>query len=249
MGRDRDTIEYLACSSNDTELTNSLMEHAHAHPAIGGGPLSKEETKVKWKALASAFLMEATAGTSYAFGLYSEELKKHLGFTQSQIEFVGTAGNIGLWTAVEGGVLYDSNGPFTTILVGLVFNLIGYLLLYGGSISTGSVLSSPAMMAVAMAIGSHGSAYISTTAVSTNVRNFGPDKGKALGLLKAFLGLSASMLASVYSLVFRPHVDQFLLFQALLIPGLLILSLIIGHELTSSVSCLYRCTSYNVGVL
>eukprot|EP01138_Halocafeteria_seosinensis_P003445 gb/GECG01003521.1/.p1 GENE.gb/GECG01003521.1/~~gb/GECG01003521.1/.p1 ORF type:complete len:545 (+),score=30.57 gb/GECG01003521.1/:1-1635(+) len=214
-----------------SHVTSTCEETQEGYSYAISTPSSASD-RVKWKALASAFLMEATAGTGYAFGLYSDELKNHLHFDQSQIEFIGTAGNIGLWTAVEGGVIYDSNGPFITIVLGMCFNTVGYLMLYGGSTQVSSVLSSPAMMAIAMAIGSHGSAYISTTAVSTNVKNFGPDKGKALGLLKAFLGLSASLLASVYTLVFQPHVNNFLLFQALVIPILLLISLFIGHKVS-----------------
>ena len=57
--------------------------------------------------------------------------------------------------------------------------------------------------------------WMDTSCLVTNVRNFPSARGHAVGLLKSFLGLSASLYTAVYVALLAPHVEDFLLLLAL----------------------------------
>jgi hypothetical protein len=59
-----------------------------------------------------------TAGTAYAFGVYSPQLKADLHFTQNEIQTVATLGNFG--SPILAGIAFDRYGPMAAGGVGIV---------------------------------------------------------------------------------------------------------------------------------
>lgn len=106
--------------------------HARAAPSVHGGPTS----------------VFRSAGTVYAFGVYSDQIKDNLNYTQHEIQSVGSAANIGcgggrwvaairltracgrLYAALFGGLVYDAFGPAPTMAGGILLVFAGYLLVY-----------------------------------------------------------------------------------------------------------------------
>ena len=56
-----------------------------------------------------------------------------LNFTQSDIEMVGSISNLGAYSALEGGFLFDAFGPFVAGTAGLVLMALGYALMWAGA--------------------------------------------------------------------------------------------------------------------
>lgn len=71
-----------------------------------------------------------------------------------------------------------------------------------------------------MFVWSNGAAFYDTVCIGTNVRNFPNDRGRVTGLLKAFMGLSASIVTIFFTSVFKDDKTLFILFLGALTGGL-----------------------------
>jgi len=145
--------------------------------------------------------LESSAGSSYAFGVYSDQLKNITGFSQDEIQTVASIGNVGLYFAVIAGVVFDKKGPFITILVGFILSVGGYLAMWGST--QGYLPADVASLSAYAFIWSNGSSWYDTVAISANIRNFPNDRGRIVGLLKSLFGLSASLITVVYASFYK----------------------------------------------
>lgn len=168
----------------------------------------------RWVTVTSNILLETTAGTSYAFGTYSNQLRTDLGYTQEEIQTVASIGNIGLYFAVVAGIVYDRYGPKPCIVIGAVLSLGGYILMWAAA---GKMIDySVGLMSLYAFLWSHGSSWYDTVAIGINIQNFPEDRGSAVGLLKSFFGLSASIVTLVDNTIFPGDSVPFLLFLGIL---------------------------------
>mmetsp|Transcript_28067 Transcript_28067/g.97108 ORF Transcript_28067/g.97108 Transcript_28067/m.97108 type:complete len:549 (-) Transcript_28067:76-1722(-) len=191
----------------------------------------------RWRALAAGLLVEAAAGTAYAFGVYSPQLKTKLGWSQTQLEAVGTYGNIGLYCGFLGGVFFDRYGTKPTLAIGVVLSFLGYAMMWAGDGDHFGAPGTVAFMGLGAAIWSHGSAWYDCATIATVAKNFPADRGRIIGLLKSLFGLSAAIAAQFYLSFFKPDAEPFLLFLAIYIAGLgvvgtLFVSEVPGEEAT-----------------
>jgi MFS family permease len=178
----------------------------------------------RWAVLAGVIFIEACAGNPYAFSVFAPQLQKLFSWTEAQIAAVGGIGNIGIYLCLDAGFFFDSRGPRETALIGASLSLAGYGLLWAASTgSLGGTAGAPAptvaVVSVAAYIFNHGAGWLDTAAVTTAVRAFPKDRGLIVGLLKAFFGLSASLLTLCYASFFKPNVVSFIFFLTALIPG------------------------------
>jgi hypothetical protein len=171
----------------------------------------------RWLVLAACLVVESVAGSSYAFAVYSNDLKERFGYSQEGIQTAGSIGNLGLYLAIVAGLFFDAAGPAPALVIGSLLAGGGYALLWAAS-NGGMVPTNVSSVALYCFLWSHGSSWFDTAALSTAVKNFPRDRGGALGLLKALFGLSASLLTLCYGSLFRPDVTSFLAFLAVLLP-------------------------------
>lgn len=150
----------------------------------------------RWAGIAGGLLTEAVSGSSYAIGTYAVALQAKLGFTEDQFSAVESFGNLGLYTSLFAGFVFDRFGPRVTSLGGVLLSLAGYMMFWLSA--AGTVPTSPAAMSFYCFVWSHGSAWQDTSVVSSNVRNFAAEKGTAVSLLKSLFGLSASIVTLLY---------------------------------------------------
>lgn len=172
----------------------------------------------RWLTFVASCCMQASAGLSYSFSIYAPALKAIFGYSDTQIASVGSAFNIGGYLAIPSGYLYDRMekhkraGPRFVALVGAVILACGYMGLYG---CTAGLLEPSFMLVCFFALlGGNSSTWFDTACVVTNVRNFPHDRGTVVGILKAFVGLSASIYSSIYAAVYSPDPISFLYFVA-----------------------------------
>ena len=79
--------------------------------ALLGGPLTR------WHAASAGAFLEANAGLQYVFGDVSGSLRSQLGYTQRQIDGLGTAKDCGTAVVdVMAGFMFDAFGAPTTLV-------------------------------------------------------------------------------------------------------------------------------------
>ncbi|GLI60590.1 hypothetical protein VaNZ11_002750 [Volvox africanus] len=161
----------------------------------------------RWLTFVASCLMQASAGLSYVFPVYAPALKELWGYHETQIATVGSCFNIGGYLAIPSGALYDRLekhkrfGPRFVALIGSLLLCTGYLGLYAAA--SGGIAPSFAFVCICAMVGAgNSSTWFDTASIVTNVRNFPHDRGTVVGILKAFVGLSASIYSSVYAATF-----------------------------------------------
>lgn len=98
--------------------------------------------------------------------MYGSQLKEKLGWTQTQLESVGSYGNLGLYAGFIAGVAFDYWGSRPTILVGILLSFLGYGMMWAGADGHFGASGSVAFMGLAAAIWSHGSSWYDTAAIA-----------------------------------------------------------------------------------
>jgi len=70
-------------------------------------------------------------------------------------------------------------------------------------------------LVVLAVVAGNGGTWFDTTSLATNLRNFPAARGTTVGLIKASVGLSASLYTAAYTSAFDHRADQFLMFLAI----------------------------------
>ncbi|PSC71180.1 MFS general substrate transporter isoform B [Micractinium conductrix] len=173
----------------------------------------------KWWTFTASLGLALCCGLTYTVAIWSAELKSRFGLSQSELQLVASCANIGGYSGIFAGVLYDALerhkrfGPRIVLLIGCVLNASGYFGLWAAL--QGWFEARLWQLAALAAISANAGAWIDCTIMASNVRNFPSSRGTVVGLLKAGIGLSGSLFASVYSGVFAPARAPFLLFLGL----------------------------------
>mmetsp|Transcript_31676 Transcript_31676/g.51233 ORF Transcript_31676/g.51233 Transcript_31676/m.51233 type:complete len:634 (-) Transcript_31676:221-2122(-) len=157
----------------------------------------------RWVTIPMGLYVELAAGSAYAFGVYSSQLKHSLGINQTQLNTISSVGNIGGYFAVPAGICFDYYGPKITAFIGGCIVVFGYIMAFLGASGTTNLVSehshsSISVIAVAFFIAWHGGSWLDAASVSVNIVNFPHERGVVLGILKSFFGLSGSIFAQVY---------------------------------------------------
>ena len=136
----------------------------------------------------------------YAFSLYSEDLQTQFNLTQHEIDFLGTASNWGGNVGWHIGPLFAYCGPrYTMLLAGFLGSscwLLYWALLSAGKDAVRWVPYS-VLFLLSFLLG-HAQLIADCTSVSIIDAHFPEHRGRALGLTKAFVGLSGSLVTMVY---------------------------------------------------
>ncbi len=168
----------------------------------------------RWVWLAISIFVSTCCAINYAFGVLTDTLKDKFGFSQSQVDTIGTCGNVGQYFGLFAGLAYDKYGPRLNLAVGGVLIAVGYTLMY---LALSETIPNPSlgMIGVFYAIGSNSQPWLDTASVVTNIHNFPNHRGLVVGLGKSFNGLGASVFGLIYSGAFSPDAVSYLLFIAI----------------------------------
>ncbi|KAK9836313.1 hypothetical protein WJX81_004629 [Elliptochloris bilobata] len=174
----------------------------------------------KYFTFTASAICQLSAGLAYCFSLYSDALKTHFGYSQQQIEGVGSACNLGGYLSLPSGLFYDwlasrghnHLGPRLTMGIGAACNILGYLALWAGA--SGRVDLAYWQVVASTVLACNSGAWVDAACLVTSTRNFPGERGTVIGILKSTLGLSASIWTALYVGLFQPHAIDFLLFLA-----------------------------------
>ena len=169
---------------------------------------------VRWASLAAGLIIEAVSGGTYAFGVFSPQIKAELNYTQQEIQTVGSAGSIGYYIAIVTGLAIDSIGVFASMIIGSLLSFIGYFLWYLSA--SKEIASNVSLVSLYSFLASQGAVWVGTCVIFCGAINFRKNTGTIVGILKSLSGLSASFLTLFYSNMFRPNVNNFLLFLSII---------------------------------
>ena len=166
--------------------------------------MKQEKEKVyysRWYVLGICSLLAFGSGAAYDYGLYSDALKENLDYSETESSLVDSFGNAGLFSMILSGLLLEKVGPKNNVLIGGLLAFIGYFILW--AISLTYLPSNIATTCITMYVACFGLSFFSITITTVTVRNFPQrDRGKAVGIIKALLGLGISVNSQFYSTFF-----------------------------------------------
>ncbi|KAF3338899.1 Protein NUCLEAR FUSION DEFECTIVE 4 [Carex littledalei] len=158
----------------------------------------KAGTRPPWVGLAAAVWVQLAAANPYTFPLYSGTLKSMLGYDQQQLTLLGVAGNIGQNFGIIPGILCSWLQPWLVLAVGAMLCFVGYGPVWLAVTKT--VVGMPFwVLWSAILLGTNSSAWLITTVLVTNMKNFPHSRGTVSGLLKGYVGLCGAVLTQLYS--------------------------------------------------
>lgn len=93
------------------------------------------------------------------------------------------------------------------VLIGCMCYVVGFYGLYWIAVSTDSSKVHFWVLCILSFVASNGGTWLESAALSTTLRNFETHRGQVVGVLKAFLGLSASIYTTLYVTFCKHRLD------------------------------------------
>ena len=189
----------------------------------------------RWVSLSAGIFLMLSSGTIYLVPVYSADLKQALWFDQSQINFVTTATSIGAWVSLPAGIFLDRFGFRLSALVGAVLLFSGYMLL---SLAASGALPTRSSVVVALFtfIAGQGVGFTYMVGLKSNASNFPPElRGRAVGVLVTFFGLSSGVFGLVGNAFFGDHTQESLVAFLQFLAVVLALVAVVGGLLSNHV--------------
>ncbi|KAK7053757.1 NmrA domain-containing protein [Favolaschia claudopus] len=172
--------------------------------------------------LLASLVVAVGSGTNYVFSAYSPQLAARLNINHTQLNVVGLAGNVGVYSSAPfWGRIVDSRGPRIPIFFGFIFLFFGYTGIrhfYNTGVDDGSTVSTLGLgllIACSFMTGAGGNAAF-TGAVNSTAKSF-PDRARATttGIVLSGFGLSAFFFSTLAHIFFPGDTSSFLLLLSL----------------------------------
>ncbi|KAI6040972.1 major facilitator superfamily domain-containing protein [Pisolithus marmoratus] len=172
--------------------------------------------------LLGSILVAISAGTNYVFSAYAPQLGTRLRISHTQLNVVGLAANIGIYTSGPiWGRIVDSRGPRTPLAIAFVCFLVGYTgmkRMYDAGTDSGTSISSAhfALLVICGLLTGLGASASLASAVNSTAKSF-PESARAttVSLVFSGLGLSAFLYSTAANTLFPGDTSAFLLLLAL----------------------------------
>jgi hypothetical protein len=208
-------MSFLAMKENDvptadfSDLDSSSEERSDEQECPSVNDLSLQETNIP--RLCCAFLASiTTGGTTYAFGLYGNALKKTLHLSQSQLDTISTANFCAGLLSWIPGLLVDRYGTRFGISAGGLLGASSLMVYW--NVSKGYIMEHASQESIVAVLSALGVTIFLSCALVTGsvfkiiVANCGPgSKGSAVGIAKGYVGLGAGAYACLFEAIRTPQ--------------------------------------------
>jgi len=176
-------------------------------------------TNNKWITLVAGVLVTVCSGTMMLFSVYFPYVKSTLHYHQSEMDFASSMGNSASWFNVFTGLFLDRYGARITGIMSSFLLFFGYFMIWI-TLEEWIVVDYYVfgLFVIVLGIGSMAS-Y--SAAFAPNLINFDTYKGRVVGLMGSFFGLSSTFFTLIYIAFFKPDIPGFLLFLAIFASALL----------------------------
>lgn len=191
-------------ASRDTDSALDVSRDVESSDEVERGVRPRRREHLAWRpnawaVFAAATLVQSCSGLAYSFGVYSDDLRTVYP-SQSAVDLLGTAKDVGTYFGVAGGVLYDAFGARATLLAGALIHLAGYLGVWATLTRQPGFVDPPLWRtALIVAVAANGNSLFDTAALLPSMDNFPLERGVVVGILKAYLGLSSAIFAQLYA--------------------------------------------------
>ncbi|KAM6584372.1 hypothetical protein CsatB_011374 [Cannabis sativa] len=167
----------------------------------------------RWLMAFASILLMATAGASYMFALYSNDIKTVLGYDQTTLNLVSFSKDIGANIGILSGLINEVTPPWVVLSIGAVLNFFGHFMIW---LAVSRKIPEPKVwhMCLYIAIGANSHTFTNNGALVTCVKNFPENRGVVLGLLNGYTGISAAVIAQLYRALYGDDTLFFTLFVA-----------------------------------
>ncbi|KAK9913132.1 hypothetical protein M0R45_036956 [Rubus argutus] len=169
--------------------------------------------KGRWLMVFASFLMMVTAGASYMFGLYSNDIKSVLACDQTTLNLISFSKDLGANIGIFSGLINDATPPWVVLSIGAVLNFFGHFMIW---LAIAQKIPKPKVwhMCMYMGIGANSHTFTNTGVLVTCVKNFPKSRGVVIGLLKSYSSISAAVVAQLYHAVYGDDTKHFTLVVA-----------------------------------
>ncbi|RDB20251.1 hypothetical protein Hypma_012589 [Hypsizygus marmoreus] len=173
--------------------------------------------------LFASLIVALSSGSNYVFSAYAPQLAARLQITHTQLNIVGLAGNVGVYSSGPfWGRIVDSRGPRILLVSAFILLLSGYSGMkyifdtgFPPTSTTISTLTFCLLVACSFMTGAGGNGSF-TGSVNSTAKTF-PDKARATatGIVISGFGLSAFFFSTISRISFAGNTSSFLQLLAL----------------------------------